>query len=79
LPEIERLIQEGDAIGVDTFVLRDFANDAGFDFPIGDHGTDMELLLGDELVCGDDAGTMKADDHGLGDFGEDAASGIAAD
>ena len=79
LPEIARLIQEGDAIGVDTFVLGDFANDAGFDFPIGDHGTDMELLLGDELVCGDDSGAMKAENHGLGDFGEDAAIGIAAD
>jgi hypothetical protein len=39
----------------------------------------MELLLGDELVCGDDSGAMKAENHGLGDFGEDAAIGIAAD
>src|SRR5208283_131645 len=46
---------------------------------IGDHGTDMELLLVDELVRGDDAGAMKADDHGLGDFGENTAIGIAAD
>lgn len=78
-PKIEVGIHESEAIGVDAIGGADLADDADGGFAKAIGATKDELLLGGKLVMGNDAGTMEAEEEGVGGFGENFAVEIAAD
>jgi hypothetical protein len=79
LPEIAVFFDEGDAVGVQSALLADFADDTDFGFAAEAASAEDELLFGDEALARDDAGAVLADDDGVGFFGEDAAFAVGAD
>jgi hypothetical protein len=64
---------------VDAIGGADLADDADGGFAKAIGATKDELLLGGEFVMGNDAGTMEAEEDGVGGFGENLAVEIAAD
>jgi hypothetical protein len=70
-PEIERGVEEGDAV---TWRLGgDFSDGADFGFAKGDQGAEGHLLFGNEFVSRENTGAVKTEDDGVNFFGEDAA------
>ena len=78
-PEIERFVNEGHTIGVEIALGADFTYDADFGFAIGFERVENQLLLGNECVTRQDAGSVKANNDGFSLLGEHTAFAIAAD
>ena len=78
-PEIESLIEEGDAVGVEMALSANVTDDADVGFLVFFGPAEDELLLGRELVAGEDAGAVKAEEDGGGALGEHAAIQIGTD
>jgi len=78
-PEIEVGIEEGDAVGVLAVLRAKLADDADFGFLVALGPAEDELLFGGELVAGEEAGAMKAEEDGGGELGKDFAVQIAPD
>ena len=78
-PEIGMGIEKGNTVGVDTVLRAEMADDANFRFLVFVGPAKNEFLFGRELVFGDDAGAVEAEEDGGGVLGEDAAIQIAAD
>ncbi len=79
VPEDEIWIDESDAVGVDTGVGADLTDDADFGFFVAVGDAKDEFLFGRELMRGDDAGAVKAEEDGLCRLRENLAIQIAAD
>lgn len=78
-PEIEILVKEGDAVGVMPVLGTDLADDADFGFLVALGPAEDELLLWGELMAGEDAGAVKAEEDGGGVLGKDFAAEVAPD
>jgi len=78
-PEIEVGIEEGDAVGVVPVLGTHLADDANFGFLVALRPAKDKLLFGRELVAGEDASTVKAEEDGGGVLGEDFAAEVAPD
>ena len=78
-PEIEIGIEEGNSIGVLAVLLADVADNADIGFFVALGPAEDELLLGRELVAGEEAGAVKAEEHGGGVLGKDFAVQVAPD
>jgi hypothetical protein len=78
LPEVVLVGEEGDAVGVDVVLRSDFTDDADFSFAIGVEGAEIQLLLGKEFEAGENAGTVLAEDDGVGVLGKRLSVGVAA-
>ena len=79
VPEIDVRIEKSHAVGVEAVLGAEMADDADFGFFVFFSPAKEELLFGGELVSGDDAGAVEAEEDGGGGFGENAAIQIAAD
>ena len=78
-PEIEILVEEGNAVGVVPVLGTDLADDADFGFLVALRPAKDELLFGRELVAGEDAGAVKAEEDSGGMLGKDFAAEVAPD
>jgi hypothetical protein len=78
-PEIEILVEEGDAVGVAAGLLAEVADDADFGFLVALGPAEDELLLRGELVAGEEAGAVKAEEDRGGVLGKDFAVQVAPD
>lgn len=78
-PEIEILVEEGDAVGVLAGLRTEMADDADFRFLVFLGPAKDELLLRGKLVAGKKAGAVKAEEDRGGGLGEDAAIQIGTD
>lgn len=78
-PEIEILVEEGDAVGVVPVLGTDLADDTNFGFLVALRPAKDELLFGRELVAGEDASAMKAEEDSRGVLGKDFAAEVAPD
>ncbi len=78
-PKIEIGIDESDAVGVNAVVRANLADDADLGFLVAIGPAQDEFLLRRELVLGEDAGAVEAEDDGVGALGKDGASQIVAD
>ncbi len=72
-------IEEGDAVGVLAVLRAELADDADFGFRVLIGPAEEELLFGGELVAGEDAGAVKAEEDGIGGLGKDFAIQVAPD
>jgi hypothetical protein len=79
VPKLQIWIGEGNAVGVNTLLSAELADDADFGFDVAIGAAKDELLLGGKFVMGNDAGTVEAEENGVGGLGEDFAVEIAAD
>ena len=79
VPEIEVGIEEGDAVGVLAVLRAELADDTDFGFLVLIGPAEEELLFGGELVAGEDAGAVKAEEDGIGGLGKDFAIQVAPD
>ena len=79
LPEVERFENKSHTTGVEIALSANFTDDANVRLAIGFGRTENQFLLGNQFVAGQDAGSMEANNHGFGLFGEHPTFGIAAD
>ena len=79
LPKILRRIEKSDAIGKAAGAHPDLADHADFHFPVALGPPQDKLLLGRELVFGDDAGPVKTQKNGMRRLGEDVTVQIRPD
>jgi hypothetical protein len=78
-PKIEVLVKEGNAVRVATVLLAELADDANVGFLVALRPAEDEFLLGGELVAGEEAGAVKAEEDGGGGLGKDLAVQVAPD
>jgi hypothetical protein len=78
-PEIEILVEEGRAVGVETGLFADLADDTDVGFLVFFGPAEDELLFRGKFVTGENAGTVEAEEDSSGAFGEHAAVQIGTD
>ena len=78
-PEIEAGIEEGDTVGVLSVLRAELADDADFGFLVALGPAEDEFLFRGELVAGEEAGAMKAEEDSGGGLGKDFAVQVAPD
>lgn len=78
-PEIEVLVEEGDAVGVRAVLLAELADDVDIGFLVALRPAEDKLLLGGKLMAGEEAGAVKAEQDRGGGIGKDFAVQVAPD
>jgi hypothetical protein len=75
-PEVEIRVAEGDAVDIAKGIFAEAADEADVGFPAGIGETHREDFIWSELVAGENAGTVEAEDKGVRFLGEDATGGV---